>query len=107
MANTTDMAITCFIGEEKAISKLCDITEYGFLKISDGKKCGGHKIVCFETYAMSYKCIGRLEIERIVRAFRETDFDFPELAFLVVSCDNNEDLDGIYLHNPEQKPRKD
>ena len=95
MANTTDLIITC-AGEADVISRLSQKTGINFKQVTDGEKCGGPKIVFFESYTACYKSLGAEKIQEIITEFKMLDFSFPELAVLVID-DDDENFNGVVL----------
>jgi hypothetical protein len=89
MANTTDIIITCF-EECEVIEKIEKSTELKLPKITDSAKCGGDKVVCFESYAASYRCIGKGKIDLLIEAFKNANWDCPELAVMLIDDDNGQ-----------------
>jgi len=96
MANTTDITITCFLGEEKTIDTLRFQHGIDLLKISDVESCGGPKVSCFETYAACHRCLGPTLIESIIQTFKIAEWDYPEFAVMLIADDDNERYDKVY-----------
>jgi hypothetical protein len=82
------MIITCF-DEDEVVEQISEITGIDFLKVSDGEKAGGPKVLSLESYGACYRCVGREKIDEIIETFKKADFDFPELAVLVIDDDND------------------
>ena len=99
MANTTDMIITCF-GEDFVVEKLSKDTGVDFIKMTEGSRTGGSKVLIFESYGACYRSLGEQKITEIISAFRLADFQFPELAVLIID-DDNEVFSGIVLATTE------
>jgi hypothetical protein len=97
MANTTDMLLCCF-DEDEVVAKISAETGIDFLKVSDGDKCGGQKILALDAYGASYRSLGRAKIEEIITAFKTAKFVFPELASLTIDDDDG-NFQGVVLHD--------
>ena len=98
MANTTDLMITSFF-DDAAIVEINKKTGLDFKKISDSKKCGGNRIVCFEVYATCTHSIGRDNINKLIDIFKKAQFTTPEYSKLFIDCDTDDDLSGVYSIN--------
>lgn len=93
MANTTDIMLVCFDEDGKVfgLSTRCGIQ---FGKVSNGELCGGSRVLAIESYGACYRSLGAEKIAEIIAEFKATDFDFPELAVLIIDDDNG-DFNGV------------
>jgi len=98
MGNTTDIIITCF-GEDEVIAGISEKTGINFLKVSDGEKAGGSKILCFESYGACYRSLGKEKIAEVIQAFHDAKFSFPETASLIIS-DDDDVFTGTVIREP-------
>lgn len=96
MANTTDLMISC-LDEEDVVRRLSAQTSIHFIKVSDGEKCGGQKVVIMESFAYCSRCLGEQKVIEVIAAFKRMAFEFPESAVLIVDDDDAPHLDGVYL----------
>ncbi len=87
MANTTDIIITCW-EEDDAINKIEELTKLNLPKITDSARCGGHKIVCFESYAASYRCLGKEKIGSLIEVFKSVSWQYPDSVVMIIDDDN-------------------
>lgn len=97
MANTTDLIITC-VDNDEAIEFLSQKTGVNFNKVTDSEKCGGSKIVYFESYAACYRSLGKEKIEEIINEFKVMNMYLPELAVLMVHDDDGA-YEGVVLRH--------
>lgn len=98
MANTTDMIITCF-DEDEVVAAISEKTGIDFLKVSDGNKAGGPKVLRLEAYGACYRSIGLEKINEIIAAFNCAEFDYPELASLIIDDDDG-NFSGTVTREP-------
>ena len=96
MSNTTDMMIVCF-NEDSKIFQLCDRSGIQFKKVSDGNLAGGQKVLTIESYGACYKSLGAEKIAEVIADFKNTDFEFPELAVLIIDDDDG-NFSGTVQH---------
>lgn len=87
MANTTDLLLCCF-DEDEIVAKISEVTGINFLKISDGEKCGGTKVLSLEVYGACYRSLDEEKIMEVIEVFKSANFIFPELASLTINDDN-------------------
>jgi len=95
MANTTDILITSFF-DEGAIDHINMITGLGLKRVTDGEKSGGCKVLSFECFGSSPRCIGKERIDQLIKTFKNAPFEFPENAVLIINDDNG-DFTGAVL----------
>jgi len=97
MANTTDMMITTFDDERKAINSINKDTGLDFRLFTDSSKCGGLKIVTFKAYGTCPRCIGSDNINKLISAFKAAPFENPQYAVLFIDDDNGAFVGKILL----------
>lgn len=90
MANTTDLMITSFFDDD-AINYINKKTGLDFKQLTDGRNCGGVKILSFEAFGTCPRCIGRERIEELIATFKSAPFRSPEYAILFIDDD-----DGVF-----------
>lgn len=90
MANTTDIIISCF-GEvdDEIVLAVAEEAGLNLPKITNSEECGGHKTVGFESYAASYRCIGKQRIDFLIKTFKGAGWQFPELTVMIIDDDND------------------
>jgi len=95
MPNTTTIAVASF---------MCDIGVKSFMEdsgytlhqiLSDDMVERGY-IVPFEFWALSVRSVDAAELRLVIDIFMDTVFEHPENACLIISCDDNEDMEGCY-----------
>lgn len=99
--NTSDIAIMCF-DESGVIKKIqSELVEKGvdieLLQFSDGGGCGGCKVIAFETFGWCGRCLPESKLQEVIKTFQSASFSFPELAVLLIDCDNNDEISKVYL----------
>lgn len=94
MTNTTGLMLVCY-GEYSAVSGLSTRSGVQFDKVSDGELCGGSHVLTIESYGACYRSLGDEKIAKVVSEFKNTPFDFPELAVLIITDDDNEALNRV------------
>jgi len=98
MANTTDFIITC-VFDSAAVKEISKKTRIDFFQVSDCTKCGGDKVLSFESYGASYRSLGDDKIYEIISVFKSADFDYPEYAVLIIDDDNESKFQGVHVIN--------
>lgn len=88
MSNTTDILLCCFVADSKVVEKLSKETEINFIKVSDGQKSGGPKVLSIDAYGACYLSLGRGKITEIIEVFKGSNFIYPELASLTIDDDD-------------------
>lgn len=96
MPNTTDLLITC-LGDSQAIDEIIILTRIPLTKVTDSSLCGGSNFLNLESYAFCGHSLYKLDVLNLIEVFRKVNFTSPELSSLTVTCDVNDDLDGVYL----------
>ena len=94
MANTTDLMITSFFDDD-AINHINKETGLGFKQLTDGDNAGGAKVLSFESFGTCPRSIGLEKIEQLIEVFKNTPFENPEYAVLLIDDDDNEDICGV------------
>ena len=102
MSNTTDIAITTFGCEEKAIEFINSQAGININEIPYNPYVnrGYNKILIFEFYGYISDCVGRETLEKIIKAFKEAPWDIKNRVVMIISDDDDYEYSGIYTVVP-------